>query len=207
MFDFIVNFMAESGYIAVFTLMILENVFPPIPSELIMPLAGFTAARGDLNVVAVLIAGTAGSVIGALPWYYAGRYYGHARLKRLASRHGRWLTVSPDDIDKALKVFHRHGYAAVFFGRLIPAIRTLISIPAGITDMPLLKFFLYSTAGSLIWTGLLTAAGYLLEAQYTLVANYIDPVSKIIVGLIVAIYVWRLITHRSTGTSNTGKDK
>lgn len=201
MFDFIVEFMSRSGYFGVFALMALENIFPPIPSEMIMPLAGFIAARGELNAVGVLVAGTLGSVLGALPWYYAGVFYGCKRLKQLASKHGRWLTVGPDDIGSALDTFNRHGRKAVFFGRLIPAIRTLISIPAGIAGMRLLPFLAYSAAGSLIWTGVLTAAGFVLEANYTAVAKYLDPASKIILGIIVAGYVYRLVTHR------TGKTK
>jgi membrane protein DedA with SNARE-associated domain len=197
MFEFIVQFISQSGYFGVFALMAIENIFPPIPSEMIMPLAGFTAARGDLNVVAVLVAGTAGSVVGTLPWYYAGKFLGKERLKHLASRHGRWLTVSPNDIEKALHTFNRHGRKAVFFGRLVPAIRTLISVPAGIADMPLLQFLTYSIAGSVIWTGLLTAAGFMLQEQYRLVADYVDPVSKAIVGAIIAAYLYRLVTHRS----------
>jgi membrane protein DedA with SNARE-associated domain len=197
MFESIVQFMSESGYFGVFALMALENIFPPIPSEMIMPLAGFTAARGELNIVAVLIAGTAGSVIGTLPWYYAGRLYGKERLKSLASRHGRWLTVAPHDIENALSVFQRHGRKAVFFGRLVPAIRTLISVPAGIAKMPLVQYLLYSTAGSLVWTGLLTAAGYLLQSQYELVARYLDPVSKGVVAIIVAVYLYRVLTYRT----------
>ncbi|MET0963752.1 MAG: DedA family protein [Noviherbaspirillum sp.] len=196
MFDFIVEFMSRYGYLGVFALMALENIFPPIPSEMIMPLAGFTAARGELNVLVLLIAGTAGSVIGTLPWYYAGRICGKERLRKLANRHGRLLTVSPDDLDGALNTFQRHGRKAVFFGRLVPAIRTLISVPAGIAEMPLAQYLVYSTAGSLIWTGLLVAAGFLLQAQYELVGKYVDPVSKAIVGAIVAFYLYRVATFK-----------
>jgi membrane protein DedA with SNARE-associated domain len=195
-FNLIVEWISQSGYVGIFLLMALENIFPPVPSEMIMPLAGFIAARGNLNVVGVLIAGTAGSILGALPWYYAGKIYGHERLKNLASRHGRWLTVSPEDIDRALQTFKRHGKKAIFFGRLIPAIRTLISVPAGIANMPLLPFLVYSIAGSIIWIGLLTAAGFILQANYQAVAKYLDPVTKGILGLIVAGYIYRLITHR-----------
>ena len=124
MFDFIVGFITESGYIGIFGLMALENIFPPIPSEMIMPLAGFTVARGDLNLAGVLLAGTAGSVAGALPWYYAGKMYGQERLKQVAARHGRWVTVSPKEIDGALAAFDKHGRKAVFLGRLAPALRT-----------------------------------------------------------------------------------
>ena len=118
MFHSIVDIVSQGGYLGIFLLMLAENVFPPIPSELIMPLAGFVAARGELNIILVILAGTAGSVVGALPWYYAGALFGKDRLKRLAARHGRWLTVSPGDIDKASDWFERHDAAAVFFGRL-----------------------------------------------------------------------------------------
>jgi membrane protein DedA with SNARE-associated domain len=196
MFDFIVNSVTQGGYIGVFLLMALENIFPPIPSEMIMPLAGFAAARGDMNIIFVVLAGTAGSVLGALPWYYAGKIYGKDRISRMAARHGRWMTVTPDDVDHAMDMFNRHGRAAVFFGRLVPAIRTLISVPAGIVKMPLIPFLAYSTIGSLLWTMLLAAAGFILKAQYSLVADYLDPGSKIVIGLIVAIYIYRVITYR-----------
>lgn len=195
MFDFIVDFVSQGGYLGVFLLMAAENIFPPIPSEMIMPLAGFVAARGELNIILVLLAGTAGSVIGALPWYYAGRLFGHERIRRIAGRHGRWFTVTPNEVDRALETFKRHGRKAVFFGRLVPAIRTLISVPAGVAHMPMIPFLAYSTAGSLIWTALLAAAGFVLQAQYTLVAEYLDPGSKIVVGLVLAVYLYRLVTH------------
>lgn len=203
MFEFIVNIVQQGSYAGVFLLMALENLFPPIPSELIMPLAGFSAARGDMNVVLVVLAGTLGSVIGALPWYYAGKRFGLERIKRLASRHGRWMTVSPDDVDTAMHRFERHGRAVVFFGRLIPAIRTLISVPAGINRMRMAPFLAFSIAGSLLWTGVLTAAGFILNSQYERVAEYLDPVSKGVLILIVGIYVYRLVTHpvqRADGT-------
>lgn len=196
MFDLIVRFIADYGYIAVFALMAVENIFPPIPSELIMPLAGFTAASGELNLLAVLLAGTAGSVAGTGPWYYAGRLYGKERLRQLAERHGRWLTLKAEDIDRALNAFRKHGRKAVLFGRLVPAVRTLISVPAGIAEMTLARYLIYSAIGSLLWAGLLTGAGFALEAQYDTVARYLDPVSKGIVGLLAATYLYRLVTYR-----------
>ncbi|WP_417777483.1 DedA family protein [Stutzerimonas xanthomarina] len=196
MFDKIVEIVSAFGYIGVFLLMLLENIFPPIPSELIMPLAGFVAARGDLNFIVVILVGTAGSVVGALPWYYAGAKLGQERMKRLAKRWGHWLTLSPEDVDKASDWFDRHGKAAVFFGRLIPAVRTLISVPAGIAGMSMTKFLIYSTLGSLIWTALLALAGYLLESQYEKVSEYLNPVSTVIVVLMVLYYLYRLIRQR-----------
>ena len=196
MFDKIVEIVSAFGYFGVFLLMLLENIFPPIPSELIMPLAGFVAARGDLNFIGVISVGTAGSVVGALPWYYAGAKLGQERMKRLARRWGHWLTLSPEDVDKASAWFDRHGKGAVFFGRLIPAVRTLISVPAGIAGMPMTLFLIYSTLGSLIWTALLALAGYLLESQYEKVSQYMDPISTGVVVLMVLYYLYRLVRQR-----------
>jgi membrane protein DedA with SNARE-associated domain len=196
MFELITNFLEKSGYLGVFALMALENIFPPIPSEMIMPFAGFVAARGELSVIGVLVAGTAGSVAGALPWYYAARVYGCERLKRLAGKHARWLTVTPEDIDTALAAFRKHGKKAVLFGRLVPAVRTLISVPAGLGNMSLGQFLLYSSIGSLAWTGLLTAAGFMLENKYQEVSKYVDPVSKVVLGAMLAWYLYRVVTWR-----------
>ena len=199
MFHSIVDIVSQGGYLGIFLLMLAENVFPPIPSELIMPLAGFVAARGELNIFIVILVGTAGSVVGALPWYYAGVLFGKERLKRLAAKHGRWLTVSPGDIDKASAWFERHDAAAVFFGRLIPAIRTLISVPAGGVKMPMLPFLLYSTVGSLIWSSFLALTGYLLQSQYEVVQHYVDPVSKAVVYTVIAVYIYRFIRFKPHG--------
>lgn len=196
LFDSFVDIVSQSGYLGIFLLMLAENLFPPIPSELIMPLAGFVSARGDLNLILVILAGTAGSVAGALPWYYAGAFFGKDRMKRIAGRHGRWMTLSPRDIDIASEWFARHGAAAVFFGRLIPAIRTLISVPAGIVRMPMLPFLAYSTIGSFIWTALLAITGYLMQSQYDQIEQYMDPVSKAVVYLVVAVYVYRFIRFK-----------
>lgn len=193
MFESIIGWLESGGYWGILGLMLLENIFPPIPSEAIMPLAGFLAARGDLNFFLVVIAGTMGSYLGAVPWYYAGRVFGEERVRGATRRFGRWLTLSEDDVDKAAHWFHAHGRAAVFFGRLIPAIRTLISVPAGIARMPFWTFTLFTLLGSALWTGVLTLAGYLLHAEYDRVATYMDPASKIVVGLVVAIYLYRLI--------------
>lgn len=196
MSDWIKSIIEGFSYPGIAFLMLLENVFPPIPSELIMPLAGFVAARGELNFIAVVLVGTAGSVVGALPWYYAGAKLGTERMKRLARRWGHWLTLSPEDVDKAGAWFDRHGKGAVFFGRLMPAVRTLISVPAGIVGMPMTLFLLYSTLGSLIWTALLALAGFLLESQYEKVQAYLNPVSTAIVVLMVLYYLYRLIRQR-----------
>jgi membrane protein DedA with SNARE-associated domain len=183
--------MESMGYFGIGLLMFLENLFPPIPSELIMPLAGFAVAQGKLSFLPTVLAGVVGTVLGAFPWYYAGRVIGEPRLRRLADRYGRWLTITGKDIDKANGWFSRHEGTAVFLCRLVPGVRTLISLPAGISAMPLLPFVLYSTAGTTLWVGFLTWLGYALGSNYSLVENYIDPVSKLIlVGLLLCFAVW-----------------
>jgi membrane protein DedA with SNARE-associated domain len=199
MFDWITSFVVRSGYVGVLLLMLAENVVPPIPSELIMPLAGFTAARGQLSLLLVVLAGTAGSLLGAVFWYVVGKRLGLERLKHLAARHSRWLTLSPDDVDRADDWFRRHGARAVFFGRLIPTVRTLISVPAGIAGMPLPQFLAWSVLGTSLWTALLAGAGYLLQSQYGRVSDYLNPVSTVVVVLITGWYLYRVVTFRTEG--------
>lgn len=196
MFDWITGVVERTGYFGVALLMLAENVFPPIPSELIMPLAGFAAARGGLDIVLVVVAGTAGSLLGAVLWYYAGRWIGPGRLKQWTAAHGRWFTVSPDEVDRATAWFQRHGGKAVLAGRVVPAVRTLISVPAGVAGMPLAPFLLCSTIGTAVWSGLLARAGYLLEGQYRAVADYVNPASNAITGLIALCYLYRVVTFR-----------
>ena len=198
MAQWIIGFIEQHGYVGIALLMILENVFPPIPSELIMPFAGFAAARGSLNAAGVLAAGTLGSLLGTLPWYVAGRLLTLDRLKAWSARYGRWLTVSPADIDKASQWFERRGASAVFLGRMVPAVRSVISAPAGLVRMSLPRFLLWSLAGSMLWVGILVALGYGLEAQYERVGHWLDPVTKVILGVAVAAYVWRVITFKTS---------
>lgn len=138
------------GYLGVALLMFLENIFPPTSSEFIVPMAGFAAAQGNLNFALVIIAGVVGSMLGALLWYYTGRLLGAERLQHRADRYGRWLTVSVGDVDAASGWFKRHGGVAVFLGRLVPAVRTLISVPAGIARIELLSFLALSAGGTLL---------------------------------------------------------
>ena len=194
MFDWITSLVQQTGYLGIALLMLAENVFPPIPSELIMPLAGFTAARGELSIVWVVVAGTIGSIAGALLWYYIGRWIGAERLKRWSERHGRWLTMSPRDVDRAQAAFARRGAVAVLVGRLVPAVRTLISVPAGIVAMPLPSFLFWTGLGTAAWTALLAGLGYVLEIQYAVVADYVNPISNVVVGALVVGYVWRVAT-------------
>ena len=177
-----------AGYGAIFGAMFLENLFPPIPSELIMPLGGFYVRSGQLAMVPVVLAGLLGTVLGALPWYGIGRLVNEERIEHWLERHGRWIGISPQELHRSRVWFNRHGTALVFWGRLIPGIRTLISVPAGIELMPLVPFLIWTTAGSLIWTLLLTLAGYALGEAYINVGVWIEPVAQLIkVLLVVAV--------------------
>jgi membrane protein DedA with SNARE-associated domain len=196
MFDFLREFVESGGYIAVFLLMLAENLFPPIPSEAIMPIAGFNAADGKLSLIGVLLSGILGAMAGAYFWYVIGRVFGYARLRALVERFGFIFTVTPEELDKAKALFDRHARKAVFFGRLLPAIRSVISIPAGVAAMPHVAFLFWSLIGTVIWTCFLTFAGYILHAQYELVVGWVNPVSNIVAGLVVLLYLYRLITGR-----------
>ena len=196
MLEWITSTMSSLGYLGIGLLMFSENVFPPIPSELVMPLAGFTAAQGKLEFAPVVLAGTVGTMLGALPWYYAGRLLGEQRLQRIADRYGKWLTISSKDITKAKRWFDKHGGKAVFFCRLVPGVRTLISLPAGISRMPLLPFLLFSTLGTLLWTSLLTYIGYALGSNYYLAEKYIGLVSKIVLVALIAVFVVWLVRRK-----------
>ena len=177
-----------AGYGAIFSAMFLENLFPPIPSELIMPLGGFYVQQGKLAFIPVVLAGLLGTVLGALPWYGIGRLVNEERIERWLERHGRWIGISPQELHRSRNWFNRHGTALVFWGRLIPGIRTLISVPAGIEMMPFVPFLIWTTAGSLIWTLLLTVAGLVLGEGYSNVEVWIEPVAKVIkVLLVVAV--------------------
>ncbi len=177
-----------SGYAAIFAAMFLENLFPPIPSELIMPLGGFYVQQGKLALLPVVLAGLLGTVVGALPWYGIGRLVNEQRIEHWLERHGRWIGISPQELARSRQWFNRHGTLLVFWGRVVPGIRTLISVPAGIEMMPLGPFLFWTTAGSLIWTLLLTLAGMLLGEGYTNVEVWIEPVAKLIkVLLVVAV--------------------
>ena len=193
MFDFITNWIETGGLFAVAALMVLENVFPPIPSELIVPLAGFEAAQGSFPLIALLIVATLGSTLGTLLWYGLARAWGHDRFLAFIDRHGVWLTLSREEAERAMDWFHRYGPYAVFFGRLVPTVRTLISVPAGLSEMRFPTFLAYTAAGSAVWIALLAGAGYLLEENYERVEHWVNPVSTLVVIGIVALYLFRLV--------------
>jgi membrane protein DedA with SNARE-associated domain len=202
MLESITNTINSLGYVGIALLMALENIIPPIPSELIMPLAGFTVTQGKLNFFSVVIAGTFGSVIGASPWYFVGKFWGLKRIKTIADRYGKWLTISGKDVQKAKDWFDRKGDIATALGRLVPGIRTYISVPAGISKMPILPFFFYSTLGSIVWVTFLTASGYLLGANYKLVVIYLKPISILVLLVIIALSIYWMMKRKRTSMLN-----
>ena len=195
MFDWITNLIDSMGAFGVALLMFLENVFPPIPSELIMPLAGFNAARNTMSLPLVIAAGSIGSLAGAYLWYWIGRRIGFERLCKLSRKHGRWLSVSPEEFDRANDWFDRHGGGAVLIGRLIPTVRTFISVPAGVRRMSRGWFLGLSALGTVAWTSVLTLAGYWLEGGYEAVSAWLNPVSTVVVLALVGTYLWRVATY------------
>ncbi len=198
MATWIIETINSLGYAGIVLLMLAESLFPPIPSELIIPFAGYSAANGTLNLWLVLLSATVGAVVGMLPWYFAGRIFGLERVRWLADRFGRIMTLNSEEIDTATDWFRRFGPIIVFVGRLMPLIRTLISVPAGLAAMPFWKFLLFSTLGALTWNSILVGAGYLLAEHYELVETWLDPGTTIVLGLVVVIYLYRFITWRPT---------
>ncbi|MFD9736355.1 DedA family protein [Umezawaea sp. NPDC059074] len=180
----------------------LENLFPPLPSEVFLPLAGFTASRGGMSLIAAIAWTTAGSVVGAVALYYVGALLGRERVRAIAAK---LPLVKVSDVDKTEDWFAKHGTKAVFFGRMIPIFRSLISIPAGIERMALPKFLGLTAAGSLIWNTALIMAGYLLGEQWHLVEQYTGYVSTAVLVLVGIAVAW-FVVSRLTGRERSGQD-
>lgn len=178
----IVRLVGTLGYWGIGLLMAIENVVLPLPSELIMSLGGFQAARGRLTLVGTILVGTIGSVVGALPLYGVGRALGREGVAEWVDRHGKWLFLRGRDLERAGKRFERHGGWAVFFSQLLPGIRGLISLPAGFARMNVALFLAANFAGTLIWCSILAYLGYLLGVNYQKVHAYVGPVIWIALG-------------------------
>lgn len=191
------------SYPGIAFLMLLETIFPPIPSELIVPLAGFVTSDGRLSFTGVVVAGTLGSVAGAVGLYELGRKAGGERLRRWADAHGRWVGLSRPDLEKVTGYFDRHGAWIVLAGRLVPGVRSLISIPAGVAHMRRWVFLIYTTIGSAIWTTALAAAGRLLGENHRVVEKVLGPVSAVVIGGLVLVWVLRV--YRKKGAAAHGE--
>ena len=178
------------AYFVICFAMFLENIIPPIPSEIIMPLGGFFVYQGDLNFYILVLFGLIGTVLGALPWYYLGRFLNEKKLAKVVESKGKFLGITSKDFNKSKLWFDKYGVSLVFWGRLIPGIRTLISVPAGIELMPLNKFLIWTTLGSLIWVIALTYAGFSLGENYIMIESYIDNYKFILKPLIICLVVY-----------------
>jgi membrane protein DedA with SNARE-associated domain len=185
--------MTTLGYPGIALIMLVENLFPPIPSELVMPLAGFLIASGTFTFAGAIIAGTLGSVLGAVCLYYIGLFAGERLVRPFIRSYGRWFLLDEGDLDKTLDVFKRHGDIMVLSGRVVPIIRSLISLPAGMNRMPLPRFLLLTTLGSAVWTTLLTVAGYILGANWEAVVGFISQYQKLVLAVIVIGVVYFVV--------------
>lgn len=196
MTDIILDLIAWGGYFGIFLLMALENIVPPIPSEVIMGLGGMSVARGDMAIVPLVLWGTAGTTIGNYFWYFIGRNIGYARFRPFVERHQRWLTMDWRDVERLHAFFVKHGQWVVFVFRFMPTFRTIISLPAGMVKMPLWKFLVWTFAGSAIWNSILAWAGLFFGSRFAVLDRYVGPVAVGLTVCIVLAYLWRVTTWR-----------
>ena len=185
------------GYPGIVLVMAVENIFPPIPSELVLPFAGALSAEGDLEFWGVVSAGVAGSLIGAVALYAVGYGARQAGVRRLVAAYGKYLFISERDLDRGAAWFERYGEAVIFFGRLIPIVRSIISIPAGYTRMPAGRFLLFTTLGAAVWSLLLTYVGRLLGENWENISGFLEPYQNVtlvlLVGAVVGYVGWRAL--------------
>ncbi|MFP3853932.1 MAG: DedA family protein [Anaerolineales bacterium] len=196
------------GYPGLAFVMFLENVLPPIPSEAVLPMAGWLAFEGEGNftLLGVTIVGALGSVSGALVFYALGYVFGEHRVRHLMARYGKWALLKVEDFDTALSWFHRYGEQVIFFGRMVPIVRSLVSIPAGIAGMNLVRFSIYTAIGTAIWSFLLALAGFLLGQNWPVVMDWVGRYEKIVLLLVVVAVLYfvtvRLLRNRSAKESS-----
>jgi membrane protein DedA with SNARE-associated domain len=190
----IIDLIDAIGPLGIFFLMLLETVFPPIPSEVIMPLAGLRAAEGEFSLTAVIVAGTLGAMAGNVFWYAVARAIGLGRFRILIRRYGRWLTMDWGEVRRVQRLFGRFGGWLVFLGRMLPTIRSVISIPAGLVSMEFVRFLIWSTIGTAGWSALLAISGYVLGQNFNKVEEVAGPISTAVIIGIVLLYIYRQLT-------------
>ena len=181
------------AYLTICLAMFLENIIPPIPSEIIMPLGGFYVYQQKLNFFFLVFWGLIGTILGSLPWYYLGRLVNEKRLSNFLDKKGKYLGISSNDLTKSKRWFEKYGVSLIFWGRLVPGIRTLISVPAGIELMPLGKFLIWTTLGSFIWVAILTYAGYSFGENYSIIETYLGQVKYFVKPILILIFLYFLI--------------
>ncbi|MDR2857391.1 MAG: DedA family protein [Novosphingobium sp.] len=199
MTDWILSLIEQGGYWGIAFLMFIENVFPPIPSEVIMGFGGIAMARGTMTFWPLLLAGTAGSTLGNYVWFLAGDRWGYQRLRPLVDRWGRWLTLEWDDIERAGRFFRQHGQWIVFAMRFSPFLRTMISLPAGLARMNHGRFLAFTFAGAAVWNAALIHGGSWLSAYFAEAQHWLNGI--IIATLVLAVggYLWRVATWKPRG--------
>lgn len=197
--DWIIRLVDWAGYWGVAALMLLETVFPPVPSEVIMTVAGVSAARGNMTLEGTILAGTAGAMLGNWFWYWLAMKFGEARMHVFIDKYSRWLTLDWDEVERGERLFAKYGSIIVLVARMIPTLRSLISIPAGIFKMPLGRFLVFSTIGTLGWSAALAGAGYFLGSQFGDVEKWLGPLSTAVIAAILVTYLWRVVTWRPKG--------
>lgn len=198
--EWIISIMEQMGYWGIALLMFLDNIFPPIPSEVIMPSAGYTASQGQLHIVGVIVAGCIGSLVAAAVLYWIGYKFNHATIFRFVDRYGKYLFLKSSDVQKSLVWFEKHGHRIVFIGRMVPAVRSLISIPAGMSRMPFWKFMLYSSLGTIIWTTFLAYIGFYFGENQALMHQIFSQVGYIIIAILLVITAWILYRRHQRKT-------
>lgn len=196
MSEWILKFLEAYGPWGVGLLMLAENILPPIPSEVVMPWAGYAASKSEMSLLSAIGAGSLGSFFGALFWYFMARWVGRERLIRWVDRHGAWLTLSRKDIERTDAWFDEWGGVAVLFCRMVPGIRTLISVPAGFAEMPPANFCVYTAIGTVLWTTVLATLGYWLGDHYEGLVRPLSWISYAVVGGLFSWWLWRLATQR-----------
>jgi membrane protein DedA with SNARE-associated domain len=197
--DFILRLVTGGGYVGIFFLMVLENIFPPIPSEVIMGLGGIAVARGEMDLATLVLVGTVGTTIGNYFWYWIGWKIGYQRFRPFVERHGRWLTMDWQEVERLHRFFISHGHWVIFAFRFMPTGRTIISLPAGMTCMPHLKFFVWTFAGSAIWNTILAGAGLYFGSNFERLQDYVGPFAVASIAVMILWYVHRVITWRPRG--------
>jgi membrane protein DedA with SNARE-associated domain len=195
--EWIFGIIDSLGAIGVGLLILLENVVPPIPSEVILPLAGYRASTGAFNVFAVWIAATLGALLGALILYGLGAWLGYERLHRLAG-HRWFILASQKDIDRGDELFDTHGGKIVLLARCVPLVRSIVSVPAGLSGMPILRFSLFTAIGSGIWNAVFIGLGWFLGENWDQVEQYLGPISYVVVGLLLIGLVVLIVRRRRT---------
>ena len=181
------------AYLTICFAMFLENIIPPIPSEIIMPLGGFFVYQQKLNFYILVLWGVLGTIAGSIPWYYLGKLVNEKRLSNFLDKKGKFIGITSNDLIKSKRWFDKYGVSLVFWGRLVPGIRTLISVPAGMELMPLRKFLIWTSLGSLIWVALLTYAGFVFGENYQIIETYLDQIKYILKPILILILVYFLI--------------